>query len=444
MRKFTAISAALVLAGGSTAFAQTLLDDFEVDIAGWASSTNAFTVLSHVTDDGADGTTSSLQVSDAGWTKGAEKEYVAIAPADGNYYVTFYFKNGHTGNPWPGLGVRLDGAHSVNLGSDPVTTWTQSQTGVIALTTTDDLNVEIFGTSNAQADNNARFDEFYLVEATSIPIEGRVSPSGGKVIAGTASIEVFPTGGTGNFTEVQFQVNGFPAHTDDTPGDGFTWEFDTTGEPDGTVDITVIIEDDASDTGIIELSWVIDNDRGRTGNLVDNGDFESWDAGLPTGWTVVNLDGAGNENAASEPVIFEETDNPFAGNSALGLEYATQPDPYRYALLSNAFPADRFDYQIWFAARGNAFVRLYFFQTTDGGATWVNTFNGALPGAGSVWTDFIHAPYDPGTESRPDNLAIATHYFGTGTGFWDEVYVDASIEEWEEPATDVEQWDLYH
>ena len=444
MRRLAAISTAAFVAMGSYAAAQAvLLDDFEADTSDWGP-VNAWTTIVHVTDDGAAGTNASLQAQDAGWGMDAGKEYEGVIPEDGNYKITFWYKNGMDGGePWPNFRVRVDGNHEVNLGSDTVLEWTEAETGVGWFEEDDSFLLEAYTSYSGTVDElfRMRLDEIYLVPVDVAPIGGRIAPPNNLIVGGTQTVEVFPTGGSGNYVQADFYLDDTLVHTDDTPGDSFTWEFDTTAEPDVTVDVRVEVTDDDANTGEIEASYVIDNLMGRTDNLVENGLFESWDAGLPTSWTVVNLDPDGDENPAIEPVITEETENPFVGTSALSMEYAENPSPHRYTLLSNPIPADRFDYQIWCAVRGSTHVRLFYFQTEDG-VTWTSTWASNSPGAGPVWVEDVSSPYTPEGDDRPQNLAVATHYFGTGTGYWDAVHVAAS-EESVDPVS-VEQWDLYH
>ncbi len=442
MKKVAAISTAALLALGSYAAAQeVLLDDFETGIDGWTNS-QGFPVLVHNTTDGAEGTNGSLQVNDGGFSKGVARTYEGMVPEDGLYKVTFWFKNGiDGGDPWPELRVRIDGDHTVNVGSATVTEWTQDETGVASLEEDVDFELEVFGASTPGGDFRIRVDQIYLVPVDVEPIGGRISPPSGLIVAGTQAVEVFPTGGTGNYVQADFYLNDTLVHTDDTPGDGFTWEFDTTTEPDVTVDVRVEVTDDDANTGDIEASLVIDNLLGRTDNLVENGSFDSWDGGVPTSWTQMNIDSGGNEDPSPGVVVIQEDENPFVGPFALGLEYAESPDPYRYAFLSNPFDANRFDYQAWLALRGSSFSRLYYFYTEDG-VTWTTSFQGPAPGPGPVWLEYVDSPMTPEQDPRPQAMAVGTHFFGAGTGYWDAVHVAAS-EESVEPVS-VEQWDLYH
>lgn len=438
MKKFIGLAMAGTLCLG-TAYAQTTLDDFEGGLDGWAE-TGGYTTFSLITNDGADSTVQSMELNDAGWSKGATKTFTGVVPADGNYKVTFYYKNGDQSgqNPWPGLGVRLNGGGDVVLGSAQVTTWTAGETGVVTgLTAGGDVTVEVFGLSSAQAANQCRFDQFALEEVAVVPITARVTPLDGEFLAGVATITVEPSGGTGTYASVAFDIgnDGNVESTDTTPGDGFTYSWDT-GTDDGPIAVKVTVTDDGSNTGEEIVNYTLANTEGREPNQITNGDFELWNKqGAPVGWTRVDIDDAGAASPTELGTIAQDTTDPFEGASCLSIDYAENPSPFRYTIISNSFPGNRKDYVVTGAFKGNSYVRVYLFVSEDG-VTWATTSQGLSPSAGAAWKEAVSAPYSPGAPTT--YMALVTHYYGTGTGYWDDLAVTMSL-----PPTAVQTWDIY-
>lgn len=438
MKKLVALTLMVSMTTGF-AVAQTTLDDFEAGAADWGNSAG-YTTFAAVSTDGANGTSASVQFSDGGWGKDIEKTYTAVVPADGDYKVTFYYKNGHEGNPWPGLGVRINGANEVVLGSDVVTDWTASETQVAAgLTAGSDVTVQVYGSSSGTADCQCRIDEIMLVSA-SVPISADITPLTNQFIAGTTTITAVPdpAGGSGTFTQAAFDVgdDGSVEYTDTTPGDGFTYDLDTTALADGATDVKVTITDDAAATGDSTVSYTVANAEGRTAELVTNGGFETWaKQTLPTGWTQVDLDADGNVDTATQGVVSQNTTDPFEGSSSMTITYAVTPGDFRYTMMSNSFDGDRMNYVMQGAMRGSSLVRLCLFESNDGVA-WISTWHLFNPGATTLWTYAADpAPYTPAANTT--YMSVCTHFTGAGVGEWDVVSVTSSTE------VGVQDWDLY-
>ncbi len=435
MRKMIVCLGIIVLFA-ATAIGQTKLDDFETTCTGW-SHTGGWSVAVWDETDGADGTSKSMEVEDSGWSKGVEKTFSAIVPADGNYKVTFYYKNGHRDNAWPDLEVQLNNANTVSLGSSVVDTWTADETGVASgLTAGDDVTVTIAGSSSAQADNVCAFDEFYLEEVAVAPIAFTVRPLDGYYVAGTQTIVAEDiSGGSETYTQAEFDIgdDGSVEHTDSDPGDGFSYDWDTTSVSDGAVAVKVTVTDDSSATGNETVNYTVDNTHGRE-EMVLNGGFESWSGTLPDNWTKVDFDSDGNSDDTNSTVTKEIVD-PKEGNNALKVSFTASDYTYRYTMMSNSFDGDRSDYIAWFWAKGGSDTRMCYFASDDGSA-WISTWHIMDPAAGPNWTEFMDTAYTPDPLST--YMSICTHKFSSGDSWWDDVSVTASTIH-----SGISDWDLY-
>lgn len=442
MKKVIVLFGILALCTGLS-FAQTevILDDFETTCSGWVH-TGGYTTYTWIDTDGANGTSKCIEFNDAGWSKGMQKVYTAVVPEDGDYKVTFYYKNGDQAgkNPWPGLGVRLNGGNAVDLGSSQVSTWTAAETGVATgLTAGSDVTVEVYGTSSSQADNECRFDEFKLVKVTVVPITVTVRPLSGYYVAGTQEITVEATGGSGTFTQATFDIDndGNIEYTDNTPGDGFSYSWDTTTHSDGSVEVKVVVTDDASNTGEQVVTYTVDNTNGRE-DLVLNPCFESWDGTYPDNWVYRDLDADGNTNTnPSNVTVSKDTTDPAEGNNCLKITFAATDYTYRYTMFSNAFAGDRTDYIVWFWGKGGGDCRVCYFYSDDGSA-WVSDWHiVSSDSAETTWNEKMETP--PWTPTDPHTYrAIATHKYSAGDDYWDCIRVSASG-----PGASVNDWDLY-
>jgi hypothetical protein len=342
--------------------------------------------------------------------------------------------------------VQINGVDQfVISGGDPVTavtTWTAAETGVIALTTADTIEFRVVAGNAALTDYNMLVDEIILVPVLAVPITNKVRPLSTAFVAGTVNLSVVPSGGSGTYTSVGFDIGNDSTidFTDSTSGDGFTYNWDTTAGADGATPVRVITTDDGAVTGETTVTYTVANAEGR--ETLFTSDFEAWTSGLPDGWTRVDYDNLNPATSIAVPtaVITEETADAYAGAKALHINYPSQPDPYRYTLLSPPFAADREDYQVSFAYRGGSFTRLAYFGSDDG-ISWRTMSRLYDPGAGSVWGEGIDAAWDPGA-TRPAFFAIATHFFGVGDLYIDSVSVTASAPP--PVPLSAKHWELYY
>lgn len=436
MKQLWILGLCVLLSSGAFAQTQTTLDVFEnyantseLVASGWAH-TGGWTNPVLVTTDGAAGSTSCMELQDAGYAKGVEKDFLAIVPANGNYKMTFYYKNGHTGNPWEGLAVRLNGdiATEVTLGSATVAEWTAGETGTaLDLLAGATITVEIYGISSAQADNNCRFDELILEEVPNPPIVVSFTPFNGYWVSGTELLTAQASGGAGSYAQAEFDIgaDGSVESTDSTPGDGFTYSWDTTSVVSGgtaEVEVKVIITDVASATGAATYTYTVDNRSTRV-EMVLNGDFEAWSDTLPDNWNKVDLDADGNAASGANSTVTKETAAPFAGSNSLRIAFTASDYTYRYTMLSDPFPGDYLSYFLTYWGKGGSDCRLCYFESDDGIA-WISSWRLlANSSTETVWARAVDAAWNgPGTAY----MAIATHMFVTAPNYWDEISITAS------------------
>lgn len=453
MKKMLILCSILTLLA-TFSFAQTTLDDFEGAFAGWTGTAGWPTPL-QITTDGANSTAQCMEVQDGGYSATVEKTFTGIVPENGDYKVTFYYKNGDQAgkNPLGATGflrvkINDDSLSQIELSTSVVSTWTAAVTGfVTGLTAGSDIKVTITAQSNATANCEARFDEFVLVKETP-PVSATVSPRTGYILSSIQTLTVSPNGGSGTYTSVAFDVDddGSVEYTDSTPGDGFTFDFDTvaytTTAGNDRVDdvaIKVTVTDDTAATGDITPVYDIDNRAaGRKENIV-NGGFETWAGTYPDGWYFFDADQNGAQNTVSNIAVEKETTDPFAGANALKVTFTLDDYTYRYSMRSEGFSPNSEEFILWFRGKGGEDVRMYYF-TSNNGTTWVTTAHGVFSdSSASAWNEGQDAPWSPNSGAL--YFCVATHKFINGAGWWDEVSVTSSTYK---PLLSADtMWDLY-
>lgn len=432
------------------AFSQVTLDGFEGGvnaaewtIAGFGSPAAQYTVS------GAASTTAAMVLQDNGFSFSATKTYTAVVPTSGNYKVTFFYQNGHENLPMAGLKIQINDVERKAIANGAVTTWTAVETDAFAATAGSNIKFAVVAANGTENVYKMLIDEIKLEPVANLPIQNATQPLNGTHVAGNVVIQVTPSGGSGTFSSVSFDIgnNGSVEHTDSTSGDGFTYNWNTSAGADGAVQVKIVTTDNTNFTGERIVTYTVDNAKGR--ETLFSSDFETWSGGIPNGWTRVDYDaGSASTPAASQPtpvaVISEETANPFAGSKSLHINYPANPDPHRYTIRSTPFAANRNDYQVSFAYRGGSFTRLAYFQSADGVA-WRTTGRLFDPSATAVWGEGINTAYNLGVtspSSLPQSLAIVTHFFGTGDLYIDNVKVAASVQP-VQFATAAENWELF-
>ncbi len=459
IRKALACSAALLLAAGlGHAQLETVLENFDTDTVtsnpNWTDQdVSSGEFLTYNATDSQSGSGGSITFNDSGFSYFAQRVYPGQITSDGAYQVRFWYKNGPDSTPgvdssglFEDVNLQINGGANIFptnfIGLDPSETlaWTEITTPATNLTT-GDLTLRWVSNSSG-ATITMQVDTITLIELPALPISFTVDPLDTALIDDVETITVVPVGGSGIYTQADFDVDGDSVidFTDNTPGDGFTFDLDTTALADGPVSIEITVTDDATDSGTATVTYTVDNAEGRDVLFVDG--FETaFSGGLPVGWNRVDWDSAG---AAGGPfgTIAQNTAIPFEGASALEIDYATNPNPNRYTLASDDIPGGiRNAYRIQGAVRGpGGFTRLGFATSDDSGATWtVNIGQLFNPGStDTAWVTGLGPIVDPAAEPATTNIRIVTHKFSDGTALWDDIEVTAS-----EAALDVQEWDLY-
>lgn len=452
MKRFFATLLAVGMVGGSAYAQSQMLDDFEagVDTAEWTIQGFQGETASHLTTDGADGSTASMRLTDDGFSFFIFRlfEEVVAAEEDGIYRLTFWYKsdvdNAITNQTMRNFSIQANGVPvGAVTGGTPGTieNWTFFETDSFLLDELDDLEVRfVAGNGGVDVPWHILVDEVFLEKLEAEPITMAVRPINGDWLGEDTTITVRPNGGTGTYTQVEFDLGntGTVDATDSVGPEEFTFllEIPAIAEDGDTIDLRIIVTDSADTVEERVVTYTFVPDAGR--ETLFTSDFESWDGLVPDGWNLVDIDGGGEIDPSPDREIAIETDEPFGGvGSSLRLTYPTNPNPYRYTFLSDTFESDRTDYLITAALRATtSFGRIYIFTSQDGD-TWVNSFQGLEPGTGNAWGYYISDPLNIGVQPY---AAIATHFFNPGTFWVDDVIVTSAEEVIE---TSNPTWDLY-
>jgi len=413
------------------AFAQTgtLLEDFDTGVPpeavpDWIASIGFSSFL--YAPDGNPNVC--MRMQDTGWSSSGTRTYSGVVPEDGNYYLSFDYKNGDASTEaLRMLRVRLNGEGEMYLSGDPATkvlTWTPAQTGsVYGLNAGADITVEIVGYAQTTVTQCAFFDNFKIIKGDSF--RPSLMPFDGMYISGSQTLTGYISGGSVNIVKAEFDINadGSFEGTDTSPEDGFTYELDTFSVVSGIgdVDVRLVVTDADSATGEVTYTYTIDNTHGRTEHLVNGGFEGDWPGGIPEGWTAVYYDASGASGNQSNVSISSSTSDPHSGSKNLQIRLAANDVYNRYTLISNSFPGNLSDYIVAFACKG-ADSRLCYFQSNDGIA-WESTWHMANPSAAAdFWKELLDPVWaGPGTEY----MAICTHKYQAADSHWDSVSVSS-------------------
>lgn len=434
MKKVLVLFTVLTLAFVFTCYAQTKLEDFEAGTGTWTTD-QGMTYAADITD-GANATARSMYCTDDGFGGSLTRTFTGVIPSNGNYKVTFYYKNGISLSPQGNLTVTFNATGTVNVGSSLVTTWTKAETSVVGgLTAGGDITVIISGFNGVVLAQDFKIDELYLESVAAIPVVAKLRPMSAAYVAGTQTLTATATGGSGTYTQAEFDIgnDGSVESTDSTPGDGFTYAWGTIG--DGAVSVKVTITDDLLGTGNATNSYTVDNTDGRQ-QLVQNGSFDNWTAGLPDNWQKIDIDVTGATSGGGNTTVAQETTNVYIGPNAMAITFTLTDYDYRYTMKSATFAGNLKKYQLNFAGRGGTSCRMGYASSTNG-TTWTvynTTLLGSLSGA-TTYNEVIETP--PRVNYGTTYMTVVTHNFNAGTFYWDEVSCTAST------TVSIEDWDLY-
>ncbi len=433
----------------SWAFAQMTIDNFEsyadstALLAAWPENNGitSYTVNSLNTADGANGTAKWLQALDAGYTKGLNSLTLPGPSAADNYKVKFYYQSGFGGYAaWPGLTITVKQNSvvkgSVSLGSTATTGWTAAEITASSFTT-DPVVISVGGTYTNDAtpptggNYSLGLDEFTF-EAAAVPLQLAISPDAAVILSGTETITATPSGGSGTYTQVRFDVgnNGSWEATDNSSPFTFSWNTAATQAGQGTADIAVEVTDSLSTTKSEVKTFTIDNRNGGRVTLVSS-NFNTWTGGLPNGW--VSFQANANAVVAEEATSY----SPSAG-ACVKITFTATDTTNRYIIrYGTSWAGDITDLQASTYAKGGS-ARLYYCTSTDDVTFTPQIGNSAVTINNPDWTYGVGAAWNMTGLTAADKVSIATHQFSAGDSFWDDVTVKGTP-----PATAVNDWFLF-
>lgn len=446
----------------SMAFAQsdTVVDSFESYAANgdvqakWVGGNNAVANLG--TPGGANSTSKYMIFDDPDSYAGSLTATNIVTPAAGNYALQFYYKNGASTDATRGymqnLRVFLQQG-GVNKASFDVpattqTVWTLAQTPYATLTA---APITVYISKNngsgsvASVGDVSNFDEMKLIYTANPPVQLAASPSSAIVIGGTRTISISLTGGSGVYTQVQFDPGniGTVAYTDTSAP--FTYAWDTTllvpsfiGK--GTASLRVIGYDNAGQQTSQVYTYNIDNRWGGREQFVTNPEFTGYSSGVPSGW-VDNQLGVGTAAATVSADTTPADQYPGGSSPCMKINFAASDYTDRYSVRTAEKIGNYVDLQVWYWGRGSS-NRLYWMTSPDG-STW--TVKNAAPAAqanSAAWTyaegTLQNTTNQFGTDSTT-HFCLVTHNFAAGDSFYDMVNGDGT----KNTGAGVEGWNLY-
>jgi len=452
MKKLLLVLGIVCLLSGFGFSQSTTLDDFASAVTGWVVGVG-YPTISHEAIDGGNSTAGCMQINDGGWSCSVSKTYTAVVTADGDYKVTFYYKNGPLNNAIGYTGGTAScflratcglSQGQVNMQRVKMSNWEALETPFLyGLTAGSNVLIEVVGNTGASAAVDLRVDEIMLEKATP-PVVVEANPPSGYIVSGIAPITALPEGGSGTFTKVDFDLdnNGSIDYTDSTPGDGFVYDLDTTSiVTTGTVTIKMTATDSALATGFVIATYGIDNRCGGRIELVQNGGFEDWSGVYPDKWDRLDVDPNGVVNLNPGNVTIEkETAAPKAGTNALKITFSASDPTYAYTMKSNNFKGNLDDYILWYWGKGGADVKMCYFTSNDG-ATWVSTWHLVNSDSSALlWNMACDTPYNIGLD--PLYMCVVTYKYTATPSYWDEVSVTSSGD-CTPPPQAAKVWDIY-
>ena len=438
----------IILAISSLGPAQTTLDDFEsyaddpaIQVE-WTGSAEATLGLSG----GANGTTKWMKLTDADSYQGNLTNSDITTPTAGNYKVTFYYKNGQGGNVAEGpcqdlkLFVKQGGSNlaSFTIPEAVQDTWTAAETPIFAATAS---AVEVFISKNNPSGavppatgDTAAFDEIKLVPVAVVPLSVTVLPSAAIYIGNTQTLTATPAGGSGSYTQVQFDVgnDGSFEGTDTVAPYTFDFNTRTVVAAQGTATVAVKVTDSAAATQSTVVTYNVDNRWGGRVPMVSNGDFSSFTGSapnnLPTGWVEFTVDA----NKAYGP---DATSYSPAAGQCLKISFLNASDyTNRYTVRSPGYQGIWLDLQAWYWGKGSS-NRLYFCLSTDGLTYTPQMVAPAAAVNNGSWT-FVEGTLKNYAMLATDYVCVATHNFALGDSWYDDVKmmgildISATVDDW--------------
>lgn len=206
------------------------------------------------------------------------------------------------------------------------------------------------------------------------PAVGSITPDPVMYLTRTVNLVVVPTGGSGTYTQVEFDINndGNVEKTDTSAPYEYTWDTQADQPGRGVVSVKITVTDNTSATGSEVFDYTVDNRGYGRVEIGTNSDFDSWQAvvgsnQLPVDWVELQP----NANAT----YGQSDDNPDAlSTPSLQVTFATFDNTNRYTLRhigKQNLGALWEDHQVNFWGKGNS-CALKYWKSADG-VTWEDT-----------------------------------------------------------------------
>ncbi len=426
--KFGVGAAILVWAwAATTGLAQTAIEDFEqytedAFLRGVWSDSIAWTSAFLQVNDGAEGTSQSLLLRDAGYSMGLTAPDLFSPDEEGYYKLAFSYKNGQEGEPWPDLSVVVSQGGAIRcstlkLNDSPTTVWTPDETSAAAFTT-DPVTIQILsrGVTRYAGNFACAFDEFQFEKLPCIPNTIDVFPPESLVLSGPVLFTVDTAGNCGSTIQVDFDIgdDGILDFTDIEPPFEYLWSTSLREPSRGSVPVTVHCRNSVTGPATWTGTYEVDNRCLGRRELACNGDFSRWEGNVPEGW----VDFRRNLNVEIGP--------------GSGRDEATDPS------FRATFPADDYDnryslrhpgvrnaggrwenHQVAYWGLGNS-NRIYYYVSNDG-ATWrhINLLCAAVNGPD--WAYAVGAVEPSLGSGLNEWSSIAVHQIYAGDHLWDDV-----------------------
>jgi len=277
-----------------------------------------------------------------------------------------------------------------------------------------------------------------------IPEVGSIDPPEIMYLTRSVTLTVVPTGGSGTYTQVEFDINNdaSPEFTDTTAPYEYVWDTQVDEPGKGTVEVNITVTDNAAATGSSLFTYTVDNRLNGREEIGTNSDFDAWQPvvggnQLPVDWAELQYpDNPANVNYGMND------DNPDAlSTPSLAVEFLAFDNTNRYTLRHVGKQNTDVlweDHQVNFWGKG-ASAALKYWKSADG-VTWEDTLVFAASAGGTEWL-YVVGPVAPlVSDFQYGWSTISTVNQGATTHLWDKVHWIAIQPP---PPTGASSWSVY-
>jgi len=224
---------------------------------------------------------------------------------------------------------------------------------------------------------------------TTVPPLGAesITPDVKLLLSGTYTLTAVPTGGTGTYNSVKFDIgnNGSYEMTDPSAPYEYVWNTNATQAEYGTVQVKILVTDSSLATGSTIFTYTVDNRNGGRVELATvNPDFENWDTGtpsLPLGWVDNQLAASAGNAIVAQDVGYDAT------GKSLEITFTAFDNANRYTLRYVGKQNDvgvYTNHQVTYWGKGSPSALMYW-KSVDG-VTWENANIVAASAGTPGWT----------------------------------------------------------